>query len=220
MRGEVRGVVPPVPTFLRADGSLDGQAQAATVDRLAGAGVDGLLVLGSVGEGPVLGQRLEKFGLELSGAKTRIIPFSRYRQAGKMRFEFLGFEFRWGKDRKGQDHLKRRTARQKLRSALKRFTLHRRRQTRDGWGLAGGARISSTFRRRSICPYGFGRNGLPGCRSLGPTTPDMNNTRVSGRTTRTCRARSPSARPADGERCVLTDIRPAPYLTPGLETGV
>jgi hypothetical protein len=70
----------------------------------------------------VLGRRLETFGLELSGAKTRSIPFSRYRQAGKMRFEFLGFEFRWGKDRKGQDHRKRRTARKKLRSALKRFT--------------------------------------------------------------------------------------------------
>ena len=70
----------------------------------------------------VLGQRLGKFGLELSGAKTRIIPFSRHRQAGKTSFEFLGFEFRWGKDRKGKDHLKRRTARKKLRSALKRFT--------------------------------------------------------------------------------------------------
>jgi len=70
----------------------------------------------------VRGQRLEKFGLELSAAKTRIIPFSRHRQAGKTRFAFLGFEFRWGKDRKGKEHLKRRTARQKLRSALKRFT--------------------------------------------------------------------------------------------------
>jgi len=70
----------------------------------------------------VLGQRLEKFGLELSGAKTRIIPFSRHRQAGKTSFEFLGFEFRWGKDRKGRDHLKRRTARKKLRASLKRFT--------------------------------------------------------------------------------------------------
>jgi RNA-directed DNA polymerase len=70
----------------------------------------------------VLGQRLEKFGLELSGAKTRIIPFSRHRQAGKTSFEFLGFEFRWGKDRKGRDHLKRRTARKKLRASLQRFT--------------------------------------------------------------------------------------------------
>jgi group II intron reverse transcriptase/maturase len=70
----------------------------------------------------VLGRRLEKFGLERSGATTRIIPFSRYRQTGRMRFEFLGCEFRWGKDRKGQDHLKRRTARKKLRSALTHFT--------------------------------------------------------------------------------------------------
>ena len=70
----------------------------------------------------VLGQRLGKFGLELSGAKTRIIPFSRHRQAGKTRFEFLGCEFRWGKDRTGSDHLKRRTARKTLRASLKRFT--------------------------------------------------------------------------------------------------
>jgi RNA-directed DNA polymerase len=68
------------------------------------------------------GRRLETFGLELSGAKTRIMPCSRYRQAGKMRCEFLGGELRWGKDRKGKEHLKRRTARKKLRSALKRFT--------------------------------------------------------------------------------------------------
>jgi RNA-directed DNA polymerase len=70
----------------------------------------------------VLGQRLEKFDLELSAAKTRIIPFRRHRLAGQTSFEFLGFEFRWGKDRKGRDHLKRRTARKKLRASLKRFT--------------------------------------------------------------------------------------------------
>jgi RNA-directed DNA polymerase len=70
----------------------------------------------------VLGQRLEKFGLELSGAKTRIIPCSWHRQAGKTSFEFLGFECRWGKDRQGRDHLKRRTARKKLRASRKRFT--------------------------------------------------------------------------------------------------
>jgi len=70
----------------------------------------------------VRGQRLEKFRLELSAAKTRLIPCSRYRQAGKTSCEFLGCEFRWGKDRKGKDHLKRRTARTKLRRALQRFT--------------------------------------------------------------------------------------------------
>ena len=70
----------------------------------------------------VLGRRLEKFRLELSGAKTRLIPFSRHHLAGKTSFEFLGCEFRWGKDRQGKDHLTRRTARKKLRSALTRFT--------------------------------------------------------------------------------------------------
>jgi RNA-directed DNA polymerase len=69
-----------------------------------------------------LGQRLGKFGLELSAEKTRVIPFSRQRPAEKTSFEFLGFEFRWGKDRAGKDHLNRRTARTKLRNSRKRFT--------------------------------------------------------------------------------------------------
>ena len=69
-----------------------------------------------------LGQRLGKFGLELSAEKTRVIPFSRHRLAGKTRFDFLGFEFRWGKDRSGRDHLKRRTARKKLRKSMNNFT--------------------------------------------------------------------------------------------------
>ena len=70
----------------------------------------------------VLGQRLEKFGLERSAAKTRIMPFRRHRLAGQTSFAFLGCEFRWGKARKGQEPLKRRTARQKLRASLQRFT--------------------------------------------------------------------------------------------------
>jgi RNA-directed DNA polymerase len=40
---------------------------------------------------------------------------------GKTSFDFLGFEFRWGKDRQGKSHMKRRTARKNLRSSLKRF---------------------------------------------------------------------------------------------------
>lgn len=69
-----------------------------------------------------LDKRVGKFRLELSAAKTRIIPFYRHRPSGKSRFDFLGFEFYWGKDRSGKPHLKRRTSRKKLRSALKRFT--------------------------------------------------------------------------------------------------
>jgi RNA-directed DNA polymerase len=69
----------------------------------------------------VLGKRLEKFGLELSAEKTRVIAFDR-RQTGKESFEFLGFEFRWGKDRRGKAHVQRRTSRKKLRNSLARFS--------------------------------------------------------------------------------------------------
>jgi RNA-directed DNA polymerase len=69
-----------------------------------------------------LGKRLGKFGLELAAEKTRVMPFSRYQEPGKTSFDFLGFEFRWGQDRAGKPHLKRRTARKKLRNSLKRFT--------------------------------------------------------------------------------------------------
>jgi RNA-directed DNA polymerase len=66
-----------------------------------------------------LEERLRKFGLELAKEKTRVIPFSRYRR-GETSFDFLGFEFRWGTDRQGQARLKRRTARKKFRSSIKR----------------------------------------------------------------------------------------------------
>jgi RNA-directed DNA polymerase len=69
-----------------------------------------------------LGPRLEKFGLTLAPEKTRVLPFSRQPAPGSSSFEFLGFEFRWGRDRAGKAHLKRRTARAKLRASLQRFT--------------------------------------------------------------------------------------------------
>ena len=69
----------------------------------------------------VLGKRLEKFGLELSAEKTRVIVFDRG-QPKQESFEFLGFEFRWGQDRQGKAHVERRTSRKKLRSSLDRFT--------------------------------------------------------------------------------------------------
>jgi group II intron reverse transcriptase/maturase len=69
----------------------------------------------------VLGKRLGKYGLELSAEKTQIIPFSRIIEPGKTSFDFLGFEFRWGRDRKGKPHVWRRTARKNLRSSLKRI---------------------------------------------------------------------------------------------------
>jgi RNA-directed DNA polymerase len=69
-----------------------------------------------------LGPRLGKFGLEVAPEKTRVIPFSGQHARGRTSFDFLGFEFRWGTDRVGKPHLKRRTARKKLRNSLKQFT--------------------------------------------------------------------------------------------------
>ena len=66
-----------------------------------------------------LAERLGKFGLELAVDKTQVIPFSRHRR-GETSFDFLGFEFRWGTDRKGQARLKRRTSRKKFRNSIKR----------------------------------------------------------------------------------------------------
>ena len=70
----------------------------------------------------VLGQRVRKCGLELSGDKTRLLPFSRRPAAAPTRCELLGCAFHWGKDRAGKEHRKRRTSRQKVRNSLKRFT--------------------------------------------------------------------------------------------------
>jgi RNA-directed DNA polymerase len=69
----------------------------------------------------VLGKRLKKFGLELSGEKARLIAFDR-RQPKPGSFEFLGFEFRCGKDRQGKAPVEWRISRKKLRSSLDRFT--------------------------------------------------------------------------------------------------
>ena len=70
----------------------------------------------------VLEHRLEQFGLQLAAAKSRVLPFSRNGGPGATRFDFLGFEFFWGKDRAGKPHVKRRTSRKKLRNSLANFT--------------------------------------------------------------------------------------------------
>ena len=69
----------------------------------------------------VLGKRLGKFGLELSAEKTQVIAFSVTPEPSQTSFNFLGFEFRSGKDRAGKGHVQRRTARKNLRNSLKRF---------------------------------------------------------------------------------------------------
>jgi group II intron reverse transcriptase/maturase len=68
----------------------------------------------------VLGKRLNKFSLEISPEKTRIIKFGPFHK-DKTSFEFLGFEFKWGLSRKGKNMIKRRTSRKKLRKSIANF---------------------------------------------------------------------------------------------------
>jgi len=68
-----------------------------------------------------LSKRLGKFGLELAKEKSNIIPFGRF-YVKRSSFDFLGFEYFWGKSRKGVYLLKRRTSRKKFRRSLKDLT--------------------------------------------------------------------------------------------------
>ena len=57
--------------------------------------------------------RLAKFGLEVAADKTKTLRFGRNGGPHNGRFDFLGFEFYWEPDRKGQSRVKRRTATKK-----------------------------------------------------------------------------------------------------------
>ena len=62
--------------------------------------------------------RLAKFGLDVAPDKTRMLRFTRYEVHKSERFEFLGFEFRWGQNRNMRPQVKRRTVRVRLRKAF------------------------------------------------------------------------------------------------------
>jgi len=47
---ELRGVIPPVPTILDADGRFDPRGMGVLIDRLLASAIDGFLFLGSAGE--------------------------------------------------------------------------------------------------------------------------------------------------------------------------
>jgi group II intron reverse transcriptase/maturase len=65
-----------------------------------------------------LPNRLGKFDLEVSADKTQILSFSKFRMTENSRFDFLGFEFRWGYNRQRKPQIKRRTSRQKLHQSI------------------------------------------------------------------------------------------------------
>lgn len=66
-----------------------------------------------------LPERLAKFSLQVTPEKTCIHRFSRFHPSRKRRFTFLGFEFYWEADSKGEPRVWRRTARKKLRASIK-----------------------------------------------------------------------------------------------------
>jgi group II intron reverse transcriptase/maturase len=65
--------------------------------------------------------RLAKFGLEVAPDKTKTLRFGYNGGPHNGRFDFLGFEFYWGPDRKGQARVKRRTATKKWRASVQRM---------------------------------------------------------------------------------------------------
>jgi hypothetical protein len=68
-----------------------------------------------------LPQRLGKFGLEVAADKTQTLRFGRNGGPHNGRFDFLGFEFYWEPDRKGEPRVKRRTATKKHLAAMQRM---------------------------------------------------------------------------------------------------
>ncbi len=67
----------------------------------------------------ILPQRLAKFSLRVAPEKTCIHRFSRFHPSRQRRFTFLGFEFYWEADTKGEPRVWRRTARKRLRASIR-----------------------------------------------------------------------------------------------------
>jgi RNA-directed DNA polymerase len=90
-----------------------------------------------------LEERLNKFGLELSKEKTRLIPFGRFAKekvAKPDTFDFLGFTFYCDISRKGRFKLGQKTSRKKFSNKLKEMNEWLRKvrnhiQTNDNWRI-------------------------------------------------------------------------------------
>lgn len=74
----------------------------------------------------VLPKRFTRYGLTIHPVKTKLVPFGKPTPGWKHRndtFDFLGFTHYWGKSRKGQSVIKRKTAKTRIRRAIKRLWL-------------------------------------------------------------------------------------------------
>jgi RNA-directed DNA polymerase len=82
-----------------------------------------------------LEKRLNKFNLEVAENKTHLLVFSRSKIRNGLSFNFLGFEFRWGLNRRINNRLripiiKRRTSREKLYASLANFKVWLKKSSR------------------------------------------------------------------------------------------
>ena len=82
-----------------------------------------------------LEKRLNKFNLEVAENKTHLLVFSRSKIRNGSSFNFLGFEFRWGLNRRINNRLripiiKRRTSREKLYASLANFKVWLKKSSR------------------------------------------------------------------------------------------
>ena len=73
----------------------------------------------------VLAKRFARFGLSLHPEKTRLVDFTKPKSTGKANggtFDFLGFTHYWGVSRHGNRVVQRKTAKDRLRRAIKRIS--------------------------------------------------------------------------------------------------
>ena len=86
----------------------------------------------------VLPKRFGKYGLTLHDEKTQLVDFRRpYGDRESKTFDFLGFTHYWGKSRKGHRVVMRKTAKKKLKLAVRRIYLwckrHRHDPVKEQW---------------------------------------------------------------------------------------
>ncbi len=70
----------------------------------------------------MLSERLGKFGLELAGEKSGLIPFSRHTLKDNGGFRFLGFLYHWTLSRNGKPKVQRMTDPKKLQASVAAFS--------------------------------------------------------------------------------------------------
>jgi hypothetical protein len=126
------GVISPLPSNIFLHEVLDAWFAEQVQPRLRGKAAmvrfddDAVLLFETYDDlkwvGKVLGKRFEKYGLKLNEEKTKVRRFLPPGKKGEVKpepFDFLGFTHYWGKSRKGNWVVKRKTQGKRLAKAVK-----------------------------------------------------------------------------------------------------